>query len=121
MECASCASAVISRLQRMRGVEAVNPALDKGRIEVVLKSENTVRLDNIRDTVKNAGFTLGDTKVSVRGTAVKDGEQWQFRVEGSDQTLRLKTPLEATGVVSVAGVVRGDLIEVSMIESPAAK
>lgn len=105
----------------MRGVEAVNPSLDQGRIEVILKPENAVRLDNIRDTVKNAGFTLGDTNVSVRGTAIKEGERWQFRVEGSGETVHLKAPLEAAGVAAVTGVVRGDLLEVSSVESSSAK
>ena len=66
-----------------------------------LEPNVAVRLDNIRDTVKNAGFTIGDTNVSVRGSAVKEGEQWRFQVEGSDQPLRLKAPFEATGVTLV--------------------
>jgi copper chaperone CopZ len=110
MECASCAASVISRLERMRGVEAVNAALDRGRLEIVLKSGNTLRLDNLRDTVKNAGFTLGLIRVSVRGAAVKEGGEWKFQVEGSDQALRLNAPLEG-GVVTVTGAVRGDTFE----------
>lgn len=90
----------------MRGVEAVETVA--GMVQVSLQPANRVRLEAVRDAVKNVGYTPAAARVRVRGKAAAGGE---FQVEGLDQTFRLKLDpemekrLKAGELVIVEGAV----------------
>jgi len=84
-ECATCGRALSAALGKMRGVESVDLDTAAQVVKVVLRPDNRVRLEAVRDAIKAVGYAPGEARVRVRGTAA-DGE---FRVEGLDQAYRL--------------------------------
>src|SRR6202043_651201 len=70
MNCASCSESLGKAFEKMRGVQHVEVAIEKGTVALELADKNRVTLEQVWDAVKRIGFTPGETKVVVRG-AVK--------------------------------------------------
>jgi copper chaperone CopZ len=70
MNCASCSESLGKAFEKMRGVQHVEVAIDKGTVALELADKNRVTLEQVWDAVKRIGFTPGATTVAVRG-AVK--------------------------------------------------
>jgi cation transport ATPase len=112
MECASCARFIENKFARNPGVESVSVDGRKGAVILKLKPGNTVRLNQVRDFVQQSGFTPKESVVVVRGVAQVDRGYTNFKIDGLDQTVRLKDPetllrqwifknVEITGVAQV--------------------
>jgi copper chaperone CopZ len=80
----TCAYAVRGALQNTTGVEKVDVSLNKGLATVTLKPGNTVRLQDVWETVRKNGFTPKETKVVVRGE-VRGGAKPELKVSGSNE------------------------------------
>ena len=63
----TCAFAVRGALKKLSGVESVDVSLNKGLASVKLKSGNTLRPEELWETVRRNGFTPKGTSVVVRG------------------------------------------------------
>ncbi|MFN3325651.1 MAG: cupin domain-containing protein [Bryobacteraceae bacterium] len=78
IECASCAGSLERSLGRLRGVRAasVDPARSVVRLD--LEEGNRIKLDDLRDRIKGAGFTPGGAEVRVAGVLRRSGDQWRL-------------------------------------------
>ena len=87
MDCASCVDSLDGRLKKIKGVKSAESKPQEGRVTVVLAPENTVRLERVRDDIKNAGFPVGEARVVVRGRIVTAEGKWRLEVAGIEQVL----------------------------------
>ena len=81
----TCSFAVRGALSKLAGVEAVDVSLNKGLAAVKLKPGNTLKPEDLWQTVRKNGFTPKETYVLVRGE-VQDGK---LKVSGSNQLFDL--------------------------------
>jgi copper chaperone CopZ len=86
MNCASCSESLGKAFEKMRGVQHVEVAIEKGTVVLELADKNRVTLEQVWDTVKRIGFTPGETKVAVRG-AVKGSA---LNISVIDKTIQLE-------------------------------
>jgi len=109
LDCASCSEFISSRLARMRGVESAEVDRQAGKVTLLMRPDNRIRLGQVRDLVQQSGFTPGGADVEVRGAIARAGSGWTLRIPetGAGYQLRLPdgfTP-EADIVVTVSGTV----------------
>ena len=107
----TCAFAVRGALKKLVGVESVDVSLNKGRAVVKLKPGNTLRPDELWETVRKNGFTPKQTSVRVRGEW--DGSK--LKVSGSGQSLDVVSPALMKGKVLV---VLGTLVPGKDVKAP---
>jgi hypothetical protein len=79
------------RLERLEGVESVRVSLNEGAAYLRLKTENRVRLAQVRDLVEQGGFTPREARVVARGTIVGTGERLRLRLTGTGEMYDLLT------------------------------
>ena len=95
----TCAYAVRGALKKISGVESVEVSLNKGLATMKLAPGNTVRLDQVWDTIKNNGFTTKETRVVARGEVSNVKGKLRFKLTGMEQTLDLITAPKATQIL----------------------
>ena len=81
----TCAFAVRGAIKKFSGVETVDVSLNKGLATVKLKAGNTLKPDDLWQTIRKNGFTPKDTSVIVRGE-VQGGK---LKVSGTNQVFDL--------------------------------
>jgi copper chaperone CopZ len=81
----TCAFAVRGALKKLSGVEAVDVSLNKGLATVKLKPGNSLKPEDLWQTVRKNGFTPKETSVAVRGE-VQSGK---LKVTGTNQLFDL--------------------------------
>ena len=86
-----CAHAVSVAFKRFPGVESVDVSLNKGKAAVKLKPGNTVKTEELWETIRKNGFTPKETRVVVRG--VLTGHQ--LKVSGTNETYELAADSDA--------------------------
>lgn len=72
-------------LKRISGVESVTVSLNEGLATIRLKPGNSVRLEQVWQSVKDNGFTPREAKVSAHGEVIFSDSKLQFRLRGTDQ------------------------------------
>jgi copper chaperone CopZ len=82
LDCISCAESVGKTLKKIKGVETASFRTQDSVAVLDLKPGNTVTLQEVRDRVKNLGYTPKGAKVSVRGEARGGAGKWTFRPAG---------------------------------------
>ncbi|MDQ6663299.1 MAG: heavy-metal-associated domain-containing protein [Acidobacteriota bacterium] len=82
----TCAHVVNVAIKKIPGVESVDVSLNKGSAGVKLKPGNTVRIEQLWDTVRNNGFSAKDTGVVVRGEIVVANGKPRLNVSGLNQS-----------------------------------
>jgi copper chaperone CopZ len=80
-----CAHAVSVALKGFAGVESVDVSLNKGLATVKLKPGNSVRPEELWETIRRNGFTPRETRVVVRGVV----EGMKLKVSSASQTYDL--------------------------------
>src|SRR5258706_7376426 len=78
MDCASCIVSLRNSLKRVKGMESVDLAPEKGSAVMTLLPDNKISLDRVRDAIKGAGFTPRLATVIVRGKAITEAGKWEF-------------------------------------------
>jgi cation transport ATPase len=124
MECASCSQFIQNKFSRNPGVESVTVDSKKSAVILKLKPGNTVRLSQVRDFVQQSGFTPKATVVVVRGIAQVDRGYTNFKVDGLEQTFRLKDPetllrqwiFKSVEITGVAETITNDGQKIDVIE-----
>lgn len=84
-----CAHAVRVAVLKLPGVESVNVSLERAIAEIRLRAGNAVTLAQIRDLVRNNGFTPKDASVTVVGTLVERGGKPALDVTGTNTVMLL--------------------------------
>jgi copper chaperone CopZ len=94
MDCAICAHAVKVALLKLEGVESAEVSLERASTQIRLRPANRVTLTDLRQIVKNNGFTAKNATVTAIGTLVERGGKPAIGLSGGD-TVWLLAP--ATG------------------------
>lgn len=76
MDCAPCAYGLEQRMQAFEGVEAVSVSLNDGLVALTLQPENDVTLQEIREAIRESGFSAETATITVSGTLAKEDGQW---------------------------------------------
>jgi copper chaperone CopZ len=100
----TCAFAVRGAIKKLPGVESVDVSLNKGLATIKLKPGNTVKPEELWETVKKNGFTPKETGVLVRGEV----EGGRLKVTGTNQLFDLAP--DAKNPKAVEDVVQGSKI-----------
>ena len=74
MDCAPCAYGVEQGLKGLSGVEDVTVSLNDGYAEVLLSENSEATLADIRQVIRQNGFSPKDADVRVSGTVVQSNE-----------------------------------------------
>lgn len=89
MDCAPCAHGIEQGLKKLSGVTAVRVSLNEGKAVVSLAPDSRTTLAQIREVIRDNGFTPKDAEAKVAGRLVHEGERvWidtgsgRFVVEG---------------------------------------
>src|SRR5712692_8094850 len=69
-------------MQKIPGVEKVEPSLKQGKAIVQLRPGNTVHFDELVQKVRDNAFNPKEARVSVRGELVSGGGKLQLKVLG---------------------------------------
>lgn len=121
LECASCAESLPKTLERMRGVESASMDAKAGLVLVKLKAGNKLPFEDLRDKLKQAGYTPGDAKISAIGALIQEEGKWRFRPEGVSRTYFVELPASAKPAadqsVAIEGTIAADVLKVSKVES----
>jgi copper chaperone CopZ len=103
IDCAGCASSIVARLKRLRGVSEAEEKDSK--VRVVLEEGNRVKLSVIRDIVKGTGYTPGEAAIAARGRLEQTAGQWRFTVEDQVFAVDAAPPGAQAGHAEVEGAV----------------
>ena len=113
-------------VQKLPGVESVNVSLERASTDIQLRPGNSITLGQLRNIIKNNGFTSKEATVTAVGNVIERGGQPALDVTGTNIVMLMVTdPTQPTafkqvqdrlqtksaGVVRVTGVVesRSDL------------
>lgn len=76
-------------IKKIEGVERVNVSLNEGMARIRLKPGNKVTLEQLRQAVKDNGFTPKDARVTAHGKITSTGGKLQLNVSGTNQVYQL--------------------------------
>ena len=120
LDCASCAESLPKVLERMRGVESAAMDDKAGLVTVKLKAGNRIPLEDLRDKLKQAGYTPGDARIHALGVLVSEEGKWRFRPAGISRFYTAELPAAikpvADQTVEVEGTVSADRLKVSKLK-----
>ena len=107
MDCAPCAYGVEQGLKGLNGVAVVTVSLNDGYAKVELSEESQVTLADIREVIRENGFSPKSADVRVSGQVVEsDGrfllktDSEVFELDAGDQTLLAQLSEDASVIVS---------------------
>jgi len=87
LTCSMCSRATETSLKSLGFIDSVTPDLNRNVFVLAFKADQPVDMDQIRDKVQDAGFSIGDlsatmnfknTAVDAEGIAQVDGNVYQF-------------------------------------------
>jgi len=87
LTCSMCSRATETSLKSLGFIDSVTPDLNRNVFVLAFKKDQPVDMDQIRDKVQDAGFSIGDlsatmnfsnTTVDAEGIAKADGNVYQF-------------------------------------------
>lgn len=64
LACPFCAYSVEKSIKKLPGVDCVQVDLAKGEVQIEMRADHTVDLEQVRQAIVNAGFTPGDATMS---------------------------------------------------------
>lgn len=82
LSCPFCSLGLEKKLKRVEGVRAVAIHMKQGLTDVQPTPGHPLNLAAIRRAVKEAGFTLGDIRLTVNGVAAYEDDAWVLESSG---------------------------------------
>ena len=74
-------------ISKLPGVESVDVSLERASTDIQLRAGNTIGLEQLRNIIKNNGFTAKEATVTVVGTLIERGGQPALEVTGSNTVM----------------------------------
>ena len=71
-------------VRKLDGVESVDVSLERGAATIALRPGNRITLPQLRQIIRNNGFTAKDATVTVLGTVIERGGKPALSVTGTD-------------------------------------
>jgi copper chaperone CopZ len=90
MTCALCTRGVEESIRRLRGVGTATADLDSGRVRVTRGKEHPLDLDEVRKSVREAGFEVAGECDLIANGRFTVGEERRFTFAVSDTRLRYR-------------------------------
>lgn len=118
MDCAPCAYGVEEGLKELPGVESVTVSLNDGYAEVALASGSGTSMSDIREVIRNNGFTPKEAHVQLEGRLELSPQSRLVTVEAAYalQLDRAGSVDELQGrTVSLRGSIAGDSTAVHVV------
>ena len=84
LTCPFCSLGLEKKLKRVDGVEGVQVHVKQGITEVESTPGESPNLDDVRQAVQDAGFTLREIRLTVTGSIVREDEAWVLRSSGDE-------------------------------------
>ena len=78
-------------MEKLPGLESVTVKLNEGRAVLQLKPDNRVTIAEVRERVKQNGFTPREAVVTARGDVVLEGGRLRVRISGIDEIYDVRT------------------------------
>jgi copper chaperone CopZ len=98
---------VSAAVKKLDGVESVEVSLEKGFVDIRLKSENTVTLPELRRIIRRNGNETKDAQVAGRGRIVdQDGKPVLDLLNGATMELGTRPVRAPAGVLEITGTSR---------------
>lgn len=94
-----CAHAVSVALKGVAGVESVDVSLGEGVATIALAPANEVTVEQVREIVRDNGFSPKETEVRVVGRLVADPAGLMLAAAGTAQPFELREHPDAAGVL----------------------
>ncbi len=88
---------------KLRGVESVDVTLKRGVAHIRLAAGNRVTLAQVRQIIKEAGYTSREATVAVLGRIERSGGTSILLVSGTGERFRLEQAAGAPAVLNGAG------------------
>lgn len=88
----SCPFCVWGLRQQMKGIKAIDElevSLKKSMVRFILKENSPLSIEEIKDAVKKAGFSVRDVRIEAVGKIIPYGEFQALKVSGSNQAFVL--------------------------------
>ncbi|MEX2263992.1 MAG: heavy metal-associated domain-containing protein [Bryobacteraceae bacterium] len=82
LDCASCAGSVERVLRKIRGVESASFDNEKRVARLELAAGNRARLQDIRDALKQIGYTPVEARGIAIGSVASEGGRWRLDLGG---------------------------------------
>jgi hypothetical protein len=84
-------------VERLKGVESVEVSLERATADIRLRAGNTVALSQIREVVKNNGFTAKEAVITVVGNLIERGGKPALNVTGTNTVMLLRADPKQPG------------------------
>ena len=84
-----CAHAVRVAIRKLEGIESVDVSLERASADMRLRPANRVTLPQLRQIIKNNGFSSKDASVTVVGTLSQRDAQIVLTVTGTDSVWQI--------------------------------
>jgi copper chaperone CopZ len=98
---------VSAAVKKLDGVESVEVSLEKGFVDIRLKSENTVTLPELRRIIRSNGNETKDAQVAGRGRIVdQDRKPVLDLLNGATMELETRPDRAPAGVLEIMGTSR---------------
>src|SRR5947207_11584091 len=77
-------------MKNVNGVDSVDVSLNKGLATMTLKEGNTVTMKQLRDAIAKNGFTTKQSRVTVNGTLILEGNTPKLNISGSGEVYQVR-------------------------------
>ncbi len=94
-------------VKKIDGIDAVEVSLNRGVVVIRLRPENRVTLEQVREAIRENGFTPKEAEVRARGTVVQDGGHLALALPGIGVAFHLAADSQAPGVIGELDRARG--------------
>ena len=76
-------------VEKMEGVTSAEVSLNEGEVVVSLEEDNHVRLDRLRQVIRDQGFTPREAEIRARGVIERRGDRLWFRTPEGEIVLEV--------------------------------
>ena len=77
-------------IRKLPGIESVDVSLERAAVDIRLRAGNTVSLPQLRQIIKNNGFTAREATVTVMGGLIERGGKPALNVTGPNVVLLIE-------------------------------
>jgi copper chaperone CopZ len=84
LTCAMCSNAINKALQKVPFIQSVRSDIKNSSFNIVFKSNEAVHIDELREAVEDAGFSIGSLKLTGTFNAIKIEKDQHIKIGGEN-------------------------------------
>jgi mercuric ion binding protein len=97
LACPFCVYGVEKKLKQLPAITDVSVDLKSGAVRLAVGRDQSFSVNQIRDAVREAGFTLRDVRMTAVGTVIEEKDRLVFVVNGTKQPILVFEESASTG------------------------